>query len=252
MIFRSIANIIRRTKMVARENLMFENEIDAAEKLLEILPADLRKNDKFLLIASSLESIVLVNLLAKKLEIGYEFLFTESIYAPNNPECVIACVSETQEIVMVEELVQSFGISLEYIYGQGNRRYEEKILKNVYKYRKGELLQNLENKNVILVDEGCHSGITALACIKTLVNLKAKTITYATPLIASDAAEDLAVLVDEIYTVCKIADFVDVDFYYKNKSEITPENIMQMLNNCSFYLPFHTEKNKEKTNAVQN
>ena len=128
--------------MVARENLMFENEIDAAEKLLEILPADLRKNDKFLLIASSLESIVLVNLLAKKLEIGYEFLFTESIYAPNNPECVIACVSETQEIVMVEELVQSFGISLEYIYGQGNRRYEEKILKNVYKYRKGELLQN--------------------------------------------------------------------------------------------------------------
>ena len=105
---------------------------------------------------------------------------------------------------------------------------------------------------MILVDEGCHSGITALACIKTLVNLKAKTITYATPLIASDAAEDLAVLVDEIYTVRKIADFVDVDFYYKNKSEITPENIMQMLNNCSFYLPFHTEKNKEKTNAVQN
>ena len=218
--------------MTPRAELMFENQIDAAMKLAEILPATVIKNENFLIIAQSLESLPIV-------------------LAPNNPECAIACVSETQEIVMVDELVRSFGISLDYVYGQANRLYEEKILKNMYKFRKGELLGNLEKKNVILVDEGCESGLTALTCIKTLVSLNAKAIFYATPVIGSDNADEIAMLVAGIYAVHKIRDFVNVDFYYKEKTLSSAEEIMQILNKCPLYLPFHeTNKNKEKINAV--
>ncbi|WP_298782881.1 phosphoribosyltransferase family protein [uncultured Campylobacter sp.] len=239
--------------MTPRAELMFENQIDAAMKLAEILPATVIKNENFLIIAQSLESLPIANHLALKLGLAYEFLFTEPVLAPNNPECAIACVSETQEIVMVDELVRSFGISLDYVYGQANRLYEEKILKNMYKFRKGELLGNLEKKNVILVDEGCESGLTALTCIKTLVSLNAKAIFYATPVIGSDNADEIAMLVDGIYTVHKIRDFVNVDFYYKEKTLSSAEEIMQILNKCPLYLPFHeTNKNKEKINAVQN
>ena len=126
-------------------------------------------------------------------------------------------------------------------------------LKNMYKFRKGELLGNLEKKNVILVDEGCESGLTALTCIKTLVSLNAKAIFYATPVIGSDNADEIAMLVDGIYAVHKIRDFVNVDFYYKEKTLSSAEEIMQILNKCPLYLPFHeTNKNKEKINAVQN
>lgn len=237
--------------MVARENLMFENEIQAAEKLIDILPVNDFKKDNYIIICSSLASVPLVDIIARNLKIDYELFFSEQIFAPNNHECTIACVSETQEIVIIEELVKSFGINLDYIYGQSNRKYEEKILKNVYKYRKGELLHDFENRNVILIDEGCESGITALTCIKSLTNLNAKTIIYATPLIPSSVAKNLGVLVDEIFTVHNIADFVDVDFYYKEKINAKPEMIMQILEESPYYLPLQKkEKEGEKTNAV--
>ncbi|MBP3207097.1 MAG: sodium:proton antiporter [Campylobacter sp.] len=237
--------------MIPRENLMFENQIQAAEKLIEILPVSDFKKDNYIIICSSLDSVILVDEIARKLKIGYEILFSEQIFAPNNPECAIACVSETQEIVIMDELVKSFGINLDYIYGQSNRKYEEKILKSVYKYRKGELLQDFENRNVILIDEGCESGMTALACIKSLTNLNAKTIIYATPLIPNSVAKNLGVLVDELFCVHNIADFVSVDFYYKEKIEPKVDIIMQILEESPYYLPLHKEVLEgEETNAV--
>ena len=235
--------------MVARENLMFENQAEAAQKLIEILPVNDFKKDDYIIICSSLDAVGLVDIIARNLKIGYEILFSEQIYAPNNPECAIACVSETQEIVIIEELVKSFGINLDYIYGQSNRKYEEKILKNIYKYRKGELLQNFENRNVILIDEGCESGMTALACIKSLTNLNAKTIIYATPLIPNSVAKNLGVLVDEIFCVHNISNFVSVDFYYREKTQTKAETIVQILEESPYYLPLQ-KKEGDKTNAV--
>ena len=62
--------------MTPRAELMFENQIDAAMKLAEILPATVIKNDNFLIIAQSLESLPIANHLALKLGLAYEFLFT--------------------------------------------------------------------------------------------------------------------------------------------------------------------------------
>lgn len=232
-----------------RANLMIENQLEAADKLLEILPLKELKEEDYIMICSSLDSVILVDEIARKLKMGYELLFSESIYAPNNGECAIASVSETEEIVMIDELVNSFEISLDYVYGQAHRKYEEKILKNVYKYRKGNLLQNLEGKKVIFIDEGCESGLTALSCIKTLLSLNAKSIIYVTPLIATDVYKGLEILVDEIYTVYNIENFVDVNFYYKDKIEARPEIIIQILEDSPYYLPL--QKQGEK-NAILN
>lgn len=230
--------------MQPREKLMFENQLEAADMLYEILP---NFQNRQILVCSSLDSVILVDCIARKLKFDYEILFTDMIYAPNNKECVIACVSETEEIVMVDELIDAFGISLDFIYGESKRKYEEKILKNIYKFRKGDLLGNLKGENIILIDEGCESGITALACIKTLTNLGVKTITYATPLISSDVKQNLGILVDEIYAVNSIENFVDVDFYYKDKISAKPEIIMSILEESPYYLPLKKEGEKNAT-----
>ncbi|QKF64371.1 phosphoribosyltransferase family protein [Campylobacter corcagiensis] len=227
--------------MLKKDNLMFEDQQDAALKLYEILPTDEIISTKPLIIASSLVAVPLVDIIASRLNLNYEVMFTEKIYSPVNKECLIAMVSETKELVFIEELVKSFDISLDYIYGEADRKYEEGVLKKIYKYRKGALLQSFEGRDILLVDEGCETGITAMVCLKSIISLNPRSVSYATPLIASDTAEILKTVADQIFCVRTIADFVGVDFYYKNKVEPTPELVLNTLEASPHYLPLIKE-----------
>ncbi|CZE47937.1 sodium:proton antiporter [Campylobacter geochelonis] len=228
-----------------RQKLSFKDRLDAAQMLYDVLPLDDIMQKKPLLVCSSLDSVVLVDYIARKLKLSYELLFTENIVSPINPDCIIAMVSETEEIVVIDELVKSFGINLDYVYGESSRKYEEKILKNVYKYRKGELIGSFEGKNILLMDEGCETGITALTCLKSIISLNAKSVSYATPLIASDVVQNLSIVTDQIYTVHSIANFVEVDFYYDDKTKANSQKIISILEESPYYLPLQKEGDKE-------
>lgn len=223
--------------MISPSELKFENQLDAADKLFEILPKNELISGDYVLICSSLDSIVLTDRVARALGLSYELLFSEQITAPNNPECEVGMVSETEEIVINEELINAFNITLDFIYGEAHRKYEEKILKNVYRYRKGKLLWDLQGRNILLIDEGCETGATAVTCIKTLINLGVKSITYATPLMPLSIVSYLNTLIDNIFCVRKITNFVDVDFYYNNKIDLNSDSIMSILEESPYYLP---------------
>ncbi|AJC86021.1 phosphoribosyltransferase [Campylobacter sp. RM16704] len=215
--------------------IYFEDEKDALERLCEQLPINRLKD--YIIITPSLKSIVFVDMFAKKIEIPYNFLFTEQIKAPNNEECQIAMISETKELVYNEALVKAFDISLDYIYGEANRTYEEKILKNVYRYRKGNLLKDLKGKNVLILHEGCESGITASSCIESLLKEEVNSIIYATALMPSDVYDYISSFVDEIYCAQKIDHFVDIEFYFKNKTTLQTHEILEILEESQYYLP---------------
>ncbi len=67
--------------------ILFEDEKEAAQRLYDQLP--IAKLKDYLIITPSLKSIVFVNELACRLDISYNFLFTEQIKAPNNSEWTI-------------------------------------------------------------------------------------------------------------------------------------------------------------------
>lgn len=180
----------------------------------------------------------MANLIADKLHLKYDLLFCEPICAPNNPECIIGMVSETEDIVLNQELVESFSINLDFIYGEAHRKYEEKILPKVYKYRKGGLIGSLEGKNVLLVDEGCETGMTVMCATKTAINLNAKSVAYATPVLPANVAIALEPVIDEVFSVFKVSNFVDVEFYYSKLKELSSEDVVEVIKNSKSYLPF--------------
>lgn len=227
---------------------LFASKEEAASKLMEVLPVERLKEEKWIIVSISLQSATMAEMIAKKLNLYYDFLFTEPILTPNNPECAIARVSETEEIVMHEELAKSFDIKIEYIYGEAHRKYEEKILKNVYKYRKGELINSLEGNRILLLDEGCESGLTVLTAIKTAIKQKAKSVAFATPIVPLNLEHELENATDEFYTLHHIEDFVDVKFYYENLEIVTSKTIIDTIENSKHYLPFqkiNTGENEE-------
>ncbi len=224
--------------MTELNDICFDDRSDAAIKLLDILPKEKMKSDNWLLVSISTQAVPIINIIAERLNLKYDLLFCEPICAPNNKECIIGMVSETEEIVLHSQLVNSFGINLDFIYGEAHRQYEEKILPKVYKYRKGDLIGSLAGKNVLLMDEGCETGMTIMTAVKTIINGGAKSVSYATPLLSVDVAASLEPVIDEIFSVNKIVNFVDVEFYYKEIKELDKDTVLEIVSNSKNYLPF--------------
>jgi len=194
----------------------FKNRQEALEKLLSII--DINAIDDMLVISISENG----NFYAREIAmrgglLEGDFLFIEEIKSPENKETSLAAISETKDYILIDELINAFEITDDYIYSEAERVYEEKILQNIYQFRGGESIISLQNRNVLLVDEGANTGLTLLCAIKSCISKKAASINVAIPVIAKETAKIIEKLVDNTYFVYEIEDFVDTDFYFKEK-----------------------------------
>ena len=167
--------------------------------------------------------------LAKILKTPLEYLFTQTLCAPLNPECQIAIVSEELDIVIHENLIDAFGISIDYVYGEAKRQYEESIIPTRYQYRKGELLSSLQGRDVLIVDQGIDTALTAMCAIKTCVNLGARSIRVATPILPTSVLESLDKVCDEVLYVQSVEHFVNIEHYYKELKPLEGKMIEEIL-----------------------
>lgn len=205
------------------------NRTDAARKLVDILPMQKFKDEKWNIIAVSRAGLELGMIIRGKYFNHLDILFSEAIMAPNNPECEIARVSENEEIVLNEELINSFCVQYDYIYGEAHRKHEEDILSYIYRYRKGEPFPNMQNEVVLLVDDGSETGSKFMTALKTILAQKPKAVYIAVPLIPTDVLEILETFVDEIFFLYDIEDYVQTKLYYKDFNDVNDEELEKLL-----------------------
>jgi putative phosphoribosyl transferase len=208
---------------------ILKNREDAASKLLDVLPMQKLKDEKWNLIAVSSGGLKLANYLKGKIKNEIDILFLEAINAPNNQECEVARVSETEEIVINENLVDAFGIQYDYIYGEAHRKHEEDIISHIYKYRKGRPFSSMQDKVVLLIDEGSETGSKFMTALKTVLNQNPKAVYIAVPVIPSDVLEVFEPFVDDIFYLYNIDDYVETSLYYKELEDIKDEEIEKFL-----------------------
>ncbi len=210
-------------------NQYYKDRDDAAAQLMDALPIERIRSEKWKIIAVSSGGLKIASIIAKRVGVPVEILFSEAIYAPANHDCELGRVSETEEIVVNEELVDAFGIQYDYIYGEAHRKHEEKILSSVYQFRKGKQFPSLQDEHVLLVDEGCESGLKLMTGIKTAMNMDAKAVFVAIPVAPKSVAEALNQIVDESYVVHEVNDYVKTYCYYKDFRDIKDEEIEEIL-----------------------
>ncbi|WP_238699053.1 phosphoribosyltransferase family protein [Helicobacter sp. MIT 05-5294] len=224
-------NFIGNAMHSMRRKILFENRNDALQKLLHNMPLSFFEKQDCVVVGISFAGVFFAHRLAEAIKAPLAFLFTSPITAPNNSECEIAMATETHDVVINDPLVRSFGISLDYIYGEVQRQYEDKMLPLIYQYRKGNPLISLKDKRVLLVDEGIDSGLTALASIKSVITLQAKTVHFACPVAPIDVAEVMDEATDGIFCLYRSKNFVDIGYYYKDYPAIESSVIEEIFNN---------------------
>ncbi len=197
-------------------NSYFVNRKDAVAKLIETLPLELLKDNETVIIGVSEGGVYFADQIAKMADAQMDILLTEAIVAPKNPELAIAMVSETEEVVMHKALIDSFGISEDYVYSEAQHTYEEEVLDYVYKYRKGKELLSLKGKYVVLVDECIETGLTMMVALKSVIAREAKNIYLATPILDKVVYENLLSVCDGVFCPYKVQDYISIEYYYKD------------------------------------
>jgi len=221
-------------------NTYFENRDDAATQLISTLPFELLKDCDPVIIAVSEGGVYFADKIAGALDCQMDILLTEAILAPNNPELSIAMISETEEVVMNKVLIDSFGISEDYVYGEAQRKYDEEVLSYVYKYRKGEESLPLVGKYVVLVDECVETGLTMMVALKSVIARGVKDIYIATPILDRAVYTNLLKVCDGVFCPHKIQDYISIEYYYKNFDPLRFEDISEIIDSYE-----HRQKHKQ-------
>ncbi len=211
------------------KNVYFSDRRDAAVKMSEFLPLDKIRTEKWSLVAVSKGGLELASHINRRLKAPIDFLLNEPIMAPQNSECEIARVSEFEEIVMHDNLVKAFEIQADYIYGEAKRKHEEKILSQIYYYRKGRRFNDISGTTVLIVDEGAETGLKLMTAIKTVMTMQPKAVYVAVPILPKDVLESLEPLVDGVFYLYDIGDFVETASYYDDLSEVDEKTIETIL-----------------------
>ena len=208
---------------------ILKNREDAAVKLCDVIPMQRLKDESWKIVSVSRGGLELASLIRGRYTNSIDFLFSEAIMAPQNDECEVARVSETEEIVINENLVSGFEIQYDYIYGEARRKHEEKILSYIYQYRKGRHFSSMKNEVVLLVDEGSETGMKLMTALKTILAQKPKAVYIAVPVLPTDTLELLEPFADDVFFLHDIDDYVRTSLYYEEFEKIDEERIEKLL-----------------------
>jgi len=202
-----------------KKRTIFKNREEAFSQLVEEFPLSVFSLDETIILGVSEGGVYFAEQLSKKLNCRMDILLTESIYSKTNNKLVIGMVGETEEVVYHKALIDSFDISMDYVYAEADKKYHENILSYINKYRQGQTLEGLENKYVILVDECAETGLTMMTAVKTAISLGAKNIFIAVPILDNVVYNNLLTICDNLFCPHKIDDYVSIEYYYE---EIIP------------------------------
>lgn len=210
------------------KGILFENRLDASRQLIDILPTYDMRHEDWLIIALSKGAFVIASDLAKKYKLNVDLLINEAITAPANADCEIARVSETEEIVIHERLCDAFEIQNDYIFGEAKRQYEDHILPKIYRYRKDSAFCSLKGRHVLLLDEGCETGLKMLVGVKSAIERGAKSIFVAAPVMPTNIVKEIQQIVDDVYTIHAVDDYLLTASYYDQFDKLTEEDMVKM------------------------
>ncbi|MEK7517170.1 MAG: phosphoribosyltransferase [Patescibacteria group bacterium] len=206
---------------------IFQNREEAGRKLGESL--EKHKFENPIIIAIPRGGVVVGYEVAKILKASLDVVIARKIGVPYQPELGMGAVAEGDVEILDKDLIRKLQIPKNLV-NEVIVREKKEIERRKSLYREDRPILNIENRIVILVDDGLATGVSAKAAIKQLRKLKPKKIIFASPVCAKDTAENMKHLVDGLFCLFTSAVFNSVGAWYQSFDQVTDEEVKELLN----------------------
>jgi len=165
---------------------------------------------------------------AQALHAPLDVLVARKIGAPGHPEFGIGAIAEGGVVVIDQRSVDALGITPDRLAGlvSGERR---ELDRRVERYREGRSLPEARDRDIVLVDDGWATGVTAEAAVGATRRLGPRRVVLAAPVSAEDTAERLAGVADEVVTVRRRSDLGSVGRWYDDFTQTLDAEVVGLL-----------------------
>jgi predicted phosphoribosyltransferase len=184
--------------------------------------------DSVIVLAIPRGGVVVGYEVATVLDAPLDIIIPRKMGAPGNPELAIGAVTEDGTRVLNEDIVNMLGISNDYLVEAAEREIAE-IRRRALIYREGGFSPNLEQKTVIIVDDGLATGATMKAAIKSVRERKASRIVVAVPVAPPDTVKQLSKQADRIVCPVIYEPFYAIGQFYVDFDQIGDEEVVELL-----------------------
>lgn len=215
------------------QTVLFRDRTDAARQLAERLcwlKNEIEKSKSSVVImAIPRGGIIIGNIIAKELRTKLDLVVTRKIGAPFNPELAIGAVMPDGSYFL-NDVAEMINISQNYIESQIRKEVKE-IERRLIEFRgRKEYDNKLEDKIVVLVDDGIATGATILASTKWIKDKhNCKQLIIAVPLVPREILEDLNRAAGKVIVLYTPEPFGAIGRFYQNFKQVSDDEVKEIM-----------------------
>lgn len=206
--------------------MLFHDRFDAGKQLANQLQRYEQSHPLILLVPRGGVEIGLETI--RRYQLDWDFIIPRKIGAPHNNEIAIGAVTMDGNYLLYDEYIERIHVSNDYIQKQIQQEMIE-IKRRLIHYRGSDTFPSIENRTIILIDDGIATGFTLLAAIKSIHAHHPKKLILAVPVAPTETIEAFRQFVDEIICLHSIDHFTSVGAYYEHFPQVTEEQMQDYI-----------------------
>lgn len=206
---------------------MFQDRIDAGGKLTNKLQ-QYKDQKNVIIIGLPRGGVPVAYEISKNLHLPLDIVCPRKIGAPGNKEFAIGAITETGEGIFNWQVINRLDISKEYIENEVKAESQE-AQNRLNIYRKKMPSRDLNNKVVIIVDDGLATGSTMKAAIQSIKLEGAAKIIVAIPVSPPDTLKEIRAIVDEVICLDAPSFFQAVGQFYADFSPTKDQEVITLM-----------------------
>lgn len=207
--------------------MIFKDRCDAGQQLAKQL-AFLKDQPNVIVLGIPRGGVVVAAEVARALNAPLDVFLAHKLGAPFNPELAIGAVTSTGEILLDELLVYELGITREEIEREAERQRAE-IERRMRLYRANRPPLDVQNKTVVLIDDGVATGSTVLASLRALRQMQPAKLILAIPVGPAETMPRLARECDQLIVLATPEPFWAVGRFYVQFGQTSDEEVIALL-----------------------
>jgi putative phosphoribosyl transferase len=206
-------------------SMRFRDRSDAGCQLATRLQADQLRDPVVLALPRG--GVPVAFEIARAMNAPLDVLVVRKVGAPQHREFGIGAIAEGGVTVRDEAAMRMVGVSPDR-FDQLAEEERRELDRRVRLYRGDRALPDVADVDVVLVDDGLATGVTAEAAIAAVASLAARRVVLAAPVSAADTASRLSALAD-VVCLATPARFSAVGEWYEEFGQTTDQEVIELL-----------------------